>query len=283
MDKPADWTSHDVIAKLRGILKEKRIGHGGTLDPMATGVLPVFVGRATRAVPFCESFDKEYIAGLRLGLITDTQDTTGRVLAETAVTVTPSDVEHAVQNFIGEQTQIPPMYSAVKIGGTRLYKLARKGVEVERKPRSITIHAMELLNQSGNDWLFRLVCSKGTYVRTICHDIGHRLGCGGTMCSLQRTRAGIFNLDEAVSLSEVEASVRSGQMEDVMKPVDSLFYGFPSIRIDDKQKSMCLNGNAFALQTDNGLYRAYDQDDRFLMLGRVENNTMHTVKSFFDV
>jgi tRNA pseudouridine55 synthase len=217
IDKPAGWTSHDVVARLRGILKEKRIGHGGTLDPMATGVLPVFIGRATRAVPFCESFDKEYVAGLRLGLVTDTQDTTGRVLSESDVSVSRDEVENVVRGFLGEQAQIPPMYSAVKVGGRRLYELARRGVEADRKPRTITVYELEVLSQSGSDWLLRLCCSKGTYVRTICHDIGRKLGCGGAMCSLRRTRVGSFTLDGAVSLDDVEAAVRAGRTEDVIK------------------------------------------------------------------
>ena len=283
IDKQADWTSHDVIAKLRGILKEKRIGHGGTLDPMATGVLPVFIGRATRAVPFCEAFDKEYIAGLRLGLVTDTQDTTGTILAQNDVSVAKQDVEKVIQGFIGQQQQLPPMYSAVKVGGTRLYQLARRGIEAERKPRNITIHDIEILSHTGNDWLLRLVCSKGTYVRTICHDIGQLLGCGGTMCSLRRTRAGIFTLDEAVTLKQVEAVSITGRVEDIVNPVDTLFGGYPRISINEQQKLKCLNGNAFPIQTEGGLYRVYDQNGFFLMLGRVENGTMHTVKSFFNV
>ncbi len=283
IDKPADWTSHDVIAKLRGILRERRIGHGGTLDPMATGVLPVFIGRATRAVPFCESFDKEYLAGLRLGVVTDTQDTTGRILSESRVTVSRADIEEAVLNFIGEQSQIPPMYSAVKVGGKRLYQLARSGIETERKLRKITVHAIDILNQSGNDWLLRISCSKGTYVRTVCHDIGRLLGCGGTMCSLRRTRAGIFTLDDAVSIPDMETAVQSGQPDTVIKPVDMLFNAHPPIRIDDNQKKRCLNGNDFLIQAKSGLYRVYDADGVFLMLGRVENDKMLTVKSFFDV
>ena len=283
IDKPAGWTSHDVIAKLRGILKEKRIGHGGTLDPMATGVLPVFIGRATRAVPFCEACDKEYIAGLRLGLVTDTQDTTGTILERSDVGVSKQDVKKALTHFTGEQTQIPPMYSAVKVNGTRLYQLARRGIQTERKPRNITIHAIEIISQSDNDWLLRIVCSKGTYIRTICHDIGQLLGCGGTMYSLRRIRSGVFSLDKAVTLSDVETAAQSGRLDDVIRPVDTLFTDYPSIHINEQQKNKCLNGNTFQLQAENGFYRVYDQNGFFLMLGRSENNTMHTVKSFFNV
>lgn len=283
IDKPADWTSHDVVAKLRGLLKEKRVGHGGTLDPMATGVLPVFIGRATRAVEFCEAFDKEYVAGLRLGVVTDTQDITGAVLSASDVSVPAGAVEDAVRHFIGEQEQIPPMYSAVKIGGTRLYELARRGIETERTPRRITIDTIEILEIQANNVLLRVVCSKGTYIRTLCHDIGRLLGCGGTMSSLKRTRVGAFALDEAVSISEIEANIREGLPLDMVRPVDSLFSGYPPVLLDDRQKAKCLNGAAFLIKAENGLYRVYDQNWSFLMLGCAEDGVMHTVKSFFNV
>lgn len=283
IDKQAGWTSHDVVAKLRGLLKEKRVGHGGTLDPMATGVLPVFLGRATRAVEFCEAFDKEYVAGLRLGVVTDTQDITGAVLSTSDVKVTAAAIEDAVRHFIGEQEQIPPMYSAVKIGGKKLYELARRGIETQRAPRRITISATEILEMQANNILLRVVCSKGTYIRTLCHDIGQLLGCGGTMSSLKRTRVGAFALDEAVSVTEVEASIREGLPLDMVRPVDSLFTGYPTVMLDDSQKAKCLNGAAFVIKAENGLYRVYDQNFSFLMLGRVEDDVMYTVKSFFNV
>ena len=201
IDKPADWTSMDVCAKLRGILKEKKIGHGGTLDPMATGVLPVFVGSATRAVEFAERGDKEYIAGLRLGLTTNTQDTTGEITAESPVAVTAAELAAVLPQFTGPIQQIPPMFSAIKREGKKLYELARAGKEVERTPRPVTIHALEVLEQTGPaDYLLRVRCSKGTYVRTLCHDIGQALGCGGCMSSLRRTMAAGFTLAEAVTL-----------------------------------------------------------------------------------
>ena len=205
IDKPADWTSMDVCAKIRGILREKRVGHGGTLDPMATGVLPVFVGQATRAVEFAENGRKEYVAGLRLGQVTNTQDVSGETLETHPVTATRADVEQAMEAFLGDIQQIPPMYSAIKINGQKLYDLARKGQTVERKPRSITIYELELLEQvNDTDYLIRCVCSKGTYIRTLCHDIGARLGCGGTLYSLRRTMAAGFTLGQAVSLSDVQ-------------------------------------------------------------------------------
>lgn len=192
IDKPAGWTSHDVVAKLRGILHEKRIGHAGTLDPMATGVLPVFVGRATRAVEFAAEREKEYLAGLRLGLTTDTQDTTGTVTATHPVTAGRADLEAVLPQFTGDILQIPPMYSAIKRQGQKLYELARRGQEVERDPRPVTIHALEILDQpSPTEYTLRVACSKGTYVRTLCHDIGQALGCGAPCmpCAGPRPRA----------------------------------------------------------------------------------------------
>ena len=212
VDKPAGWTSHDVVAKLRGALHVKRIGHGGTLDPMATGVLPVFVGRATGAVSFFESTDKEYIAGLRLGIVTDTQDITGNVLDSFDVNASDADLRRIIPAFLGPQKQIPPMYSAVKIGGKKLYQLARRGVEIERPPRDIIIHSIELLDigESCRDYLLRISCSKGTYIRTLCNDIGAALGCGGVMSSLRRTKAGVYTANDAHTLDEILASVASG-------------------------------------------------------------------------
>lgn len=207
IDKPTDWTSHDVVAKLRGILHEKRIGHAGTLDPMATGVLPVFVGRATRAVEFAAEREKEYLAGLRLGQVTDTQDVTGSTLSTAPVSVTREDVEKILAQFRGDIRQIPPMYSAIKKEGKKLYELARRGQEVERQPRPITIYELELLDQlSPTDYTLRVKCSKGTYVRTLCHDIGQALGCGGTLFSLRRTRSAGFALGQAVTLEQVQAA-----------------------------------------------------------------------------
>lgn len=281
INKPSDWTSHDVVAKLRGLLKQKRIGHGGTLDPMATGVLPVFVGRATRAVEFCEQFDKEYIAGLRLGIETDTQDTTGSIVASCDVTVSRQEVESALPHFTGQIMQLPPMYSAVKVGGTPLYKLARRGQEVERKPRQITIELIDILEQNGTDYLLRIVCSKGTYIRTLCHDIGRFLGCGGTIFSLRRTRVGPFTLEQSVTLTRVAETVAAGQ-EQPLLPVETIFMSCPALCLDEMQTAKCMNGASFPVGSENGCYRVYGNNERFLMLGRVENGVMHTVKSFFE-
>ena len=280
IDKPADWTSMDVCAKLRGILKTKKVGHAGTLDPMATGVLPVFVGQATRGVSFAESGEKEYVAKLRLGLVTDTQDTSGRTLAERPVTVTTDDIAAVLPRFTGAIQQIPPMYSAIKINGQKLYDLARQGREVERKPRPVTIHQLELLEQlSDTDFALRVRCSKGTYVRTLCHDIGQALGCGGCMASLRRTMAAGYTLDESHTLEQVQA-----QGEALLRPVDTLFRQHPAYHITHPRvEQLCRNGNAFTVKTppDGGIYRVYGTEGDFLCLSRLENGQMTSIKNFF--
>jgi len=269
----------DVCAKIRGILREKRVGHGGTLDPMATGVLPVFVGQATRAVEFAENSRKEYVAGLRLGQITNTQDTSGETLETRPVTAARADVEAALQRFLGEIQQIPPMFSAIKINGQKLYDLARKGQEVERKPRAITIYELELLEQvSDTDYVIRCVCSKGTYIRTLCHDIGQVLGCGGTLYSLRRTMAAGYTLDQAVSLADVQE-----QGEALLLPADSMFadYGPVTVRSEKVEKRVRC-GNPFTDHSvSDGVYRVYGLNGDFLCLSRAENGTLTSIKNFF--
>ena len=284
IDKPAGWTSHDVIGKLRGLFRERRIGHGGTLDPMATGVLPVFVGRATRAVPFCENAEKEYVALLRPGVITDTQDITGTVIETRSCSVDKDDVLSVIPRFLGEQNQVPPMYSAVKIGGKKLYELARRGVEVERKARTVTIRELELIGESDGDFILRVVCSKGTYVRTLCADIGEALGCGACLSSLRRTRAGRFTLGDAFTIEEAVKYAESGSAESLLMPVDSLFADYPAVTLSPEHMKKCLNGTDFPFISDVcGLCRVYDPSGSFLMLGDLEDSAMKTVKSFFEV
>lgn len=284
VDKPAGWTSQDVAAKLRGVFHEKRVGHGGTLDPMATGVLPIFIGRATRGVEFFESAEKEYIAGLRLGTVTNTQDTTGEVLEEHPVNVTRGQLEEVFRQFTGEIMQTPPMYSAIKIGGQKLYELARRGKEVERPARRITIFELELLEGGGVDYTLRVRCSKGTYVRTLCHDIGAALGCGGCMSSLRRTRAGSFSLSQAVTMQQVLSFAEEHDPQALLLPVDALFAAQPPLIVSMRQSVRLKNG---AQVTDRefspGTYRVYAEDGEFLLLGRVEGQTLDTVKSFFEV
>lgn len=280
IDKPAGWTSMDVCAKLRGILKTKKIGHAGTLDPMATGVLPVFVGRATRAVSFAEGGEKEYVAGLRLGRTTNTQDTEGETLTQSPVAVGREELEAVLPRFTGEISQIPPMFSAIKINGQKLYDLARQGKEVERKARAVTIFALEVVEQvSETDYILRIRCSKGTYVRTLCHDIGQALGCGGCMFSLRRTMAAGFTLDESVTLEQMQEGG-----EALLRPTDSLFRDRPDYRLKtEKQEERCRNGNPFFIQENlpEGEYRIYGREGEFLCLSRLQGDTMTSLKNFF--
>ncbi len=284
IDKSAGWTSQDVAAKLRGVFHERRVGHGGTLDPMATGVLPVFIGRATRAAEFLESAEKEYVAGLRLGVVTDTQDTSGTVLETNSVCVTRAQLEAALRQFLGPIEQIPPMYSAIKINGQKLYELARRGQEVARRPRSITIHALELLEGEGADWTVRVRCSKGTYVRTLCHDLGRALGCGGCMSSLRRTRAGSFTLAQAVTMQQVLDFAAGQDPQQLLMPVDAVFAAHPPLIVTLGQAAKLKNGAQVKdWQFQPGTYRVYAEDGEFLLLGRVEGGILTTIKSFFEV
>jgi tRNA pseudouridine55 synthase len=280
VDKPQDWTSQDVTARLRRVFNTRRIGHGGTLDPMATGVLPVFVGRATRAVEFFEHADKVYEATLQLGVITDTEDITGTVLEEKPVTVSESDLLAILEQFRGEIQQIPPMYSAIKVGGQKLYDLARQGKEVERKSRTITIFALDLLEFAGDTAKIRVHCSKGTYIRTLCKDIGETLGCGGCMAALRRTAAGNYPIEQAVKL---ETLLETENPEQYLLAVDSLFEMHPVVTLTEKQALRCRNGNSFSIDLADGTYRAYDKNGEFLMLAKVESGVMLTIKSFFEV
>lgn len=280
IDKPAGWTSMDVCAKVRGILREKRVGHGGTLDPMATGVLPVFVGRATKAVEFAENGRKEYLAGLRLGLTTDTQDVTGTALETRPVTAGREELEAALAGFRGDIQQIPPMYSAVKVQGKKLYELARRGKEVERKPRPVTIYELELLEaESGTDFRLRCLCSKGTYIRTLCHDIGEALGCGGALYSLRRTMAAGFTLADAVTLEDVQE-----RGEALLRPLDSLFSQYPAVTLRSPgQEKRVRCGNPITLPgATEGTYRVYGQGGEFLCLSRGSaDGTLTSIKNFF--
>lgn len=279
IDKPSGWTSMDVCAKIRGILREKRVGHGGTLDPMATGILPVFVGQATRAVEFAENSRKEYVAGLRLGQVTDTQDVTGETLETHPVTVTHQDVEATLARFLGDIQQVPPMYSAIKINGQKLYDLARKGREVARPPRNITIYELELLEQvSETDYTFRCLCSKGTYIRTLCHDIGQVLGCGGTLYSLRRTMAAGYTLPQAHTLEDVQA-----QGESLLLPADTLFAQYPAYTVPSAGKeNRVRNGGAITdASLPDGTYRVYGRNGDFLCLSCAQGGTLTSIKNFF--
>ncbi len=282
VDKSEGWTSQDVAAKLRGIYSERRVGHGGTLDPMATGVLPIFIGRATRAAEFFTAADKEYIAGLRLGLTTDTEDITGTPLEASPAHVTREQVVSALSSLQGEQMQTPPMYSAVKLGGQKLYTLARQGKQIERPARKITVYATELLEGADAHWRFRVVCSKGTYVRTLCAELGNRLGCGGCMDSLQRTRAGCYTIAQAHTIDHI-LSLSPQERLSLLLPVDSLFSAHPALKLSENQTRCIRNGGRFSSTIPEGTYRFYAADGTFLALGRIAEGVARSIKSFFEV
>ncbi len=279
VDKPRDFTSHDVVAKLRGILRQKKIGHAGTLDPMATGVLVVLLGAATRASDHASGQSKEYIARLKLGLVTDTQDITGTVLEEHPVDVTKNDVLAALAAFTGDIQQLPPMYSAISVNGKRLYDLARKGIQVERQSRDITIEKLELLPSEdlpAGEYDLRVVCSKGTYVRTICHDIGAALGCGGCMAALRRVRSGSFPESEALTFDRITALRDTGELESRLHPIDSAYTDLPAVYLNEEGDVRASHGNFLALThlrageipPEEALCRVYDSRDRFCQIGR---------------
>lgn len=283
VDKPQGWTSNDVVIKLKGVMHQRRIGHSGTLDPMATGLLAVFLGRATRAVAFSEAQTKRYIASLRLGITTDTQDITGNVLNDKKVDIKQERLEECAKEFTGDIVQIPPMYSAVKVNGQRLYKIARNGGEVERAGRNIRIDSISVIGRDGDDYVLDIICSKGTYIRTLCNDIGTALGCGGCMSALRRVRIGAFSVDNAFSIEQIQQKAAEGEAESLIIPVDTLFSEYPQFIADERQERKIRCGNDAPCTAPNGKYRVYSGNGEFLMLGRAENGRMYTVKSFFEV
>ena len=282
VDKPEGFTSFDVVAKLRGICGTRRIGHGGTLDPMATGVLPVFVGGAAKAVDMQERADKMYTATMLLGRRTDTGDVTGETLEQAAV---PADigldaVAAVLPRFTGTQQQVPPMYSAVKVNGQPLYKAARAGKTVERTPRPVTLHSIMLAGSPApNEYILNIHCSKGTYVRVLLEDIGRALGVPATMAALRRTEASNFRIDEAVTLEDVQ---REG--EALLRPTDSLFRQYPAYTIPStEQERKCLCGNPLRAKLPDGLYRVYGRDGAFLALSEAKDGTLTSKRNFFSV
>lgn len=280
VDKPQGWTSQDVTARLRRVFQTRRIGHGGTLDPMATGVLPVFVGRATRGVEFFEHAEKVYETLLRPGMTTDTEDITGMVLTQQEANLTEEQVEAVLPQFRGEIMQVPPMYSALKVNGQKLYDLARKGKEVPREPRPITIHELTFLGFENGCIKLRVHCSKGTYIRTLCKDIGQALGCGGCMEALRRVSAGEYTLTDAVPL---QVLLDAEHPEQYLRTVDTMFRNYPAVTLTANQETRCCNGNSFSVKKPEGKYRAYSAEGEFLMLAEVKDGVMTTIKSFFDV
>ena len=273
--KEKGFTSHDVVAKLRGICKMKKIGHTGTLDPEAVGVLPVCFGSGTKLCDMLTDWDKEYIAVLRLGVVTDTQDMTGQVLsrceAEKIETLTEEQVREVIMGFVGDYDQIPPMYSAIKVDGRKLYELARAGKEIERKPRTVQIREIEIQDIELPFVRLRVVCSKGTYIRTLCHDIGAKLQCGGAMESLTRSRVGIFGIEDALTLSEIERLRDDNKIATVIISPDAVFENDRAVTVNDQGRKMAQNGNRLTAAqlaepvqfTDKEQVRVYDNEGKF--------------------
>ncbi len=284
VNKSKDYTSFDVVAIMRRLTGVKRIGHGGTLDPMAEGVLPVFIGNATKAVDYCPDDRKEYYAGFRLGLTTDTQDITGTILTENNTYVSRNKII-AAERFKGEQMQIPPMYSAVQINGVRMYDLARQGIEVERQPRRINIHEIKVEDYKDNEGYIRVLCSKGTYIRTLIHDIGQMFEVGAVMTSLVRTRSCGFTLDNSYKLSELEKMSKE-EIEALLIPVENLYGTYPAARLDETQTKLFGNGamldaGRVSLEGMGDVYSVYNSDGKFLAIAMItEDNSLQVIQRF---
>lgn len=290
--KEAGFTSHDVVARLRGICKQKKIGHTGTLDPDAVGVLPVCLGNATRLCDMLTDRTKEYVASFRLGIVTDTQDLSGKVLESHTPDMDPQSVRQAVSSFVGDQLQVPPMYSALKVDGKRLYELAREGKTVERKARQITIYELELLKEEHPDYTMRVCCSKGTYIRTLCHDIGQKLGCGGVMTYLLRSRVGEFRAEDAYRLSEIQSYAEAGRLQEILVPTENMFSQLMALKVKDGGLKALQNGNklfppqvAWEKEPAAGQeLRVYGKDGHFFGIYRydAEEKLFSPVKMFFE-
>lgn len=290
--KEKGYTSHDVVAKLRGILKQKKIGHTGTLDPDAEGVLPVCLGNATKLCDILTDRSKTYQAVLLLGTTTDTQDITGTVLSQRPVTAEEEEIRKAILSFQGSYNQIPPMYSALKIGGKRLYELAREGIEVPREARKVEIHSIEIeeLDILTGQVTITVGCSKGTYIRTLCHDIGEQLGCGGCMKSLLRTRAGEFHISKSLKINEIADKINEGNLDEYIKKADEMFAGYPGINVKQEFDKQLYNGNFLSadqiIQEDIDIsaerIRVYDWQDNFVGLyeGCPDERIMKPYKMF---
>ena len=280
IDKPQGVTSHDVVGMLRKRFGTRRVGHTGTLDPLATGVLPVCVGNATRAADMLTESDKRYTAVLELGKRTDTLDIEGEVLEEKPVTVSADEVIECIEGFVGEQEQLPPMYSAIKQNGKKLYELAREGKEVKREPRHINIYSIDIVDIKLPTVTIDVFASKGTYIRSLCDDIGQRLGCGAVMTALRRTESAGFRIDEAYTIEALDA------LDDVskaLKPTDSLFSDYPEIRLNEKQERSIVNGVRMTWRDgiEGQRYRLYGADGRFLCISVIEDMRLRLIKSFW--
>ena len=304
--KEKGFTSHDVVAKLRGIVGQKKIGHTGTLDPDATGVLPVCLGKATKLCDLLTDKDKTYEAVMLLGMTTDTQDIKGRILEEKSTeTLTADKVREVIRSFIGDYDQIPPMYSALKVNGKKLYELAREGKVVERKARPVKILDIRIIEMDLPRVRMEISCSKGTYIRTLCHDIGEKLGCGGCMESLLRTKVSRFELKDSMKLADIEKAKNEGRTEEIILPLDEVFVEYPKIIVTGRQAQLAYNGNPFPKESAKNLilpgkdggeddlsdifsrykkYRVYDEQGRFIAIYsyQKQRQLFRIEKMFFD-
>lgn len=265
--KEKGYTSHDVVAKLRGILRQKKIGHTGTLDPEAEGVLPVCIGRATKLCDLLTEKDKSYETVLKLGVTTDTQDMTGKILTQKEITLNETVIKEAVLSFVGEYDQLPPMYSALKVNGKKLYELAREGIEIERKTRQVMIPSIDILdiNAEENEVKMKVECSKGTYIRTLCFDIGEKLKVGGAMKSLLRTRVERFRLEDSLKLSQVETFMKDGTLEGQLLSIETVFSCYDAFYVQEEKDRLLYNGNELLVKegslhntSDTKIVRVYD-------------------------
>ena len=292
--KEQGFTSHDVVAKLRGILKIKKIGHTGTLDPDAVGVLPVCIGKGTKLCDLITDWSKTYEAVMLLGTTTDTLDTSGTILSQSEVTVSEMDVLRACNEFVGKYEQIPPMYSALKHNGQKLYELARKGIVIERKPRIVNINSLRVndinLTDSQKTVTITVDCSKGTYIRSLCDDIGKKLGCGACMMKLTRTRVGDFQLDDTLTLNQISALVLKGEIEERIVPVDDIFRDYESITLPEEYANYLHNGNKIVagqlpddiIVNEGSRYRVYDSDNIFIGIYIFAEGVLSPVKIFYE-
>lgn len=291
--KGKGYTSHDVVAKLRGITGQKKIGHTGTLDPDATGVLPVCLGKATKLCDMLTDKDKTYEAVLLLGVSTDTQDAGGEVLGTSDTAgLGEKEVREAIQSFVGGYDQVPPMYSALKVGGKRLYELAREGKVVERKARPVDIYQIRVLKMDLPRVWMEVSCSKGTYIRTLCHDIGEKLGCGGCMEELVRTKVSSFLLSDSLTLADIHKRMQEGTLGEVLVPVDAMFGGYRKIVVKEPWISLARNGNSLPIKAvtggegieDGEEVRLYNEAGQFIAIyaWKEERKEYHIVKMFFN-
>lgn len=284
VNKPLGKTSHDIVYFMRRLTGIKKIGHTGTLDPMASGVLPICIGSATKAADMLTLSDKRYTAELALGMTTDTQDAEGEVLTECAVNLTADEITDAIKSFEGDIEQVPPMYSAVKKDGKKLYELARKGIEVERKKRAVTIHEINIINIDLENYIVKIdvLCSKGTYIRTLCEDIGVKLGVGAYMNTLVRTKTGRFTIEESYTLDNLTKMKEEGTLSDAVTPVDALFEDYPQITLNEKQTRSITNGIRMSYSGIEGQsYRLYDNSGQFLCVSKCEDGRLILEKSFW--